>query len=380
MQLISELRRRQVFRTAAWYAAAAWCAVQVANTVVPELGLPEWSVRAVIVAAALGLPVALMLAWVFDPSVPGLRRESSAPASVDGAHGVATLWRIPSFWIALAKRRLGRFDEAIAHFREAARLMPAQPQHSLRVFETLEGLGRLAEAEQERKAFAQRFPDWRAPAELSGFHVRFLATGATDGWQEAYERLAPGLSPAIRSYFFGRLCLAAGDLAGYAAFVEAADRSERQQSSGRTRPCHRCARRPSAGAAVSSVGRGRDARAGRRAVDRRCGGTCAARQARRGSTCRRRGDSARPGVAVQRAWVLIRAGGERADEGYAELQRLLGGFRVQPRAFATYSLGVMLRDDARAHRIVQEAIERQDRAFAASGGFTSPAPVADPRP
>src|SRR5688572_17963692 len=88
MQLISELRRRQVFRTAAWYAAAAWCAVQVANTVVPELGLPEWSVRAVIVAAALGLPVALMLARVFDPSVPGLRRESSAPASVDGAHGV----------------------------------------------------------------------------------------------------------------------------------------------------------------------------------------------------------------------------------------------------------------------------------------------------
>jgi len=233
MQLISELRRRQVFRTAAWYAAAAWCAVQVANTVVPELGLPEWSVRAVIVAAALGLPVALMLAWVFDPSVPGLRRESSAPASVDGAHGVATLWRIPSFWIALAKRRLGRFDEAIAHFREAARLMPAQPQHSLRVFETLEGLGRLAEAEQERKAFAQRFPDWRAPAELSGFHVRFLATGATDGWQEAYERLAPGLSPAIRSYFFGRLCLAAGDLAGYAAFVEAADRSEFESASNR---------------------------------------------------------------------------------------------------------------------------------------------------
>jgi hypothetical protein len=78
--------------------------------------------------------------------------------------------------------------------------------------------------------------------------------------------------------------------------------------------------------------------------------------------------------------VLIRAGGERADEGYAELQRLLGAFRVQPRAFATYSLGVMLRDDARAHRIVQEAIERQDRAFAASGGFTPPAPVADPRP
>ena len=78
--------------------------------------------------------------------------------------------------------------------------------------------------------------------------------------------------------------------------------------------------------------------------------------------------------------LLLRAGGERADEGYAELHRLLGAFRVQPRAFATYSLGVMLRDDVRAHRIIQDAIERQDRAFAASGGFTPPAPAADPRP
>ena len=60
MSFVSELRRRQVFRTAAWYGGFAWFAIEVANTVFPQFGLPGWSVRAVIVAAALGLPIALL--------------------------------------------------------------------------------------------------------------------------------------------------------------------------------------------------------------------------------------------------------------------------------------------------------------------------------
>jgi TolB-like protein/Flp pilus assembly protein TadD len=106
---ISELRRRQVFRAAAWYGGVAWLAVEVANTVLPQFGLPAWSVRAVIVAAILGLPVALALAWWFDLSALGLRREVAAPVPVTsgepasvGAALTAPLWRVPSFWIALA--------------------------------------------------------------------------------------------------------------------------------------------------------------------------------------------------------------------------------------------------------------------------------------
>jgi TolB-like protein len=109
MYLVSELRRRQVFRAAAWYGGLAWLAVEVANTVFPQFGLPGWSVRAVIVAAFLGLPVALALAWWFDLSSLGLRREAAAPAQTlpgdptsVGAAPTAPLWQMPSFWIALA--------------------------------------------------------------------------------------------------------------------------------------------------------------------------------------------------------------------------------------------------------------------------------------
>ena len=103
MAFVAELRRRQVFRAAAWYGGLAWLAVEVTDTVFPRFGLPEWSVRAVILAAVLGLPVALVLAWSFDLSSTGLRREAATGTpAVAVPRPAAPLWRIPSLWIALA--------------------------------------------------------------------------------------------------------------------------------------------------------------------------------------------------------------------------------------------------------------------------------------
>ena len=101
MSLFTELGRRQVFRAAAWYGGLAWLAVEVSNTVFPAFGLPSWGVRAVIVGALLGFPVVLLLAWSFDLSSAGIRREAEAPAA-DGPRSPAALWRTPSLWLALA--------------------------------------------------------------------------------------------------------------------------------------------------------------------------------------------------------------------------------------------------------------------------------------
>jgi adenylate cyclase len=103
MSFVSELRRRQVFRTAAWYGGLAWLAVEIANTVFPQFGLPDWSVRAVIVVVVLGLPIAIILAWSFDLTATGARREDSASAAT-GTLPVPAMpfWRIPSLWLSLA--------------------------------------------------------------------------------------------------------------------------------------------------------------------------------------------------------------------------------------------------------------------------------------
>src|SRR6188474_3579901 len=168
MSLVTELRRRQVFRAAAWYAAAAWVAIQVASTIVPQFGLPDWSVRAVIVAAVFGLPVALALAWLFDLSALGLRRELTAPRDPSDGTAVAAptlaapLWRIPSFWIALA---LGAVLAASAQQAWQRLIRPA--------FGERPGLAVLP--------FANLSPDPENAYFADGLHEEILATLARAG-------------------------------------------------------------------------------------------------------------------------------------------------------------------------------------------------------
>jgi adenylate cyclase len=78
--ILEELRRRRVFRVAVGYMIAAWVAVEVVATTFPHLGLPAWAVTAVIVLAAVGLPVALALAWAFDITPDGVVRTPSRAA------------------------------------------------------------------------------------------------------------------------------------------------------------------------------------------------------------------------------------------------------------------------------------------------------------
>ena len=80
MALVAELRRRGVLHVAGLYLVAAWIAIEVTATVFPLLLLPEWTSRAVVILAILGLPVALVLAWAFDLTPEGVRRAERGPA------------------------------------------------------------------------------------------------------------------------------------------------------------------------------------------------------------------------------------------------------------------------------------------------------------
>lgn len=72
----SELRRRNVLRAGILYAASAWLLVQVATQVFPFFQIPEWIVRWVVVACLVGAPFWLALAWFYELTPEGLKRET----------------------------------------------------------------------------------------------------------------------------------------------------------------------------------------------------------------------------------------------------------------------------------------------------------------
>jgi TolB-like protein len=73
----AELKRRQVYRIAVYYAAAAWLLVQIADIVVENFNLADRFMQLFIVCAVLGFPIALVLAWIYESSPSGIRRTAA---------------------------------------------------------------------------------------------------------------------------------------------------------------------------------------------------------------------------------------------------------------------------------------------------------------
>lgn len=76
MSFLGELKRRNVIRIAMAYLVAAWLVIQVVETIFPAFGFGSGAVRATVIALAVLLVPVLVLAWVFEITPEGLRRES----------------------------------------------------------------------------------------------------------------------------------------------------------------------------------------------------------------------------------------------------------------------------------------------------------------
>src|SRR5206468_10128115 len=72
----SELKRRNVIRMAGLYLVGAWLVVQVAGTVLPMFGVPEWLPRTIVVLVAIGFVPAVIFSWVFELTPQGLKRDA----------------------------------------------------------------------------------------------------------------------------------------------------------------------------------------------------------------------------------------------------------------------------------------------------------------
>jgi len=75
---LARLRERGVLRVAASYAVIAWLTLQIASVTFDPLGVPKWVLTALIIAAAVGFPLAITLAWFLEIGEHGVQMDTEA--------------------------------------------------------------------------------------------------------------------------------------------------------------------------------------------------------------------------------------------------------------------------------------------------------------
>ena len=122
MSFLAELKRRNVVRVGTAYLALGWVVVQVSQTAVPLLKLPEWTTSLLIWIGAAGLPFVLVFSWVYELTPEGLRRETEVDRSASTTH--VTARRLDYIIIGLLALAIGLF--AVDRFGDRASAPPAR--------------------------------------------------------------------------------------------------------------------------------------------------------------------------------------------------------------------------------------------------------------
>lgn len=117
----AELKRRNVIRFAGLYLVGAWLLTQVASTVLPMFGAPDWLPRTIVILLAIGFLPALVFSWVFEMTPEGLKRDEDVRPEESIAPQTAR--RMDRMIIAVLVVALGYF--AVDKFVLAPRRSPA---------------------------------------------------------------------------------------------------------------------------------------------------------------------------------------------------------------------------------------------------------------
>jgi adenylate cyclase len=78
MSFFAELKRRHVIRVGIAYIVSGWVLIEVSSVLLPTFDAPEWAMRAVVLLLISGLPIALLVAWMFEITPEGIRKEDGA--------------------------------------------------------------------------------------------------------------------------------------------------------------------------------------------------------------------------------------------------------------------------------------------------------------
>lgn len=90
----AELKRRNVYKVAVAYAVVAWLLIQAGSILFPTFEAPAWIMKVFVAVLLCGFPVALILAWAFELTPQGIKRDEAAAAVHQHSRGRAWLYVI----------------------------------------------------------------------------------------------------------------------------------------------------------------------------------------------------------------------------------------------------------------------------------------------
>ncbi len=92
INFFAELKRRNVYKVAVAYIVAGWALSQGIAQVFPVFDVPNWIIRLIVLLVILGLPIALVLAWMFEITPQGIKRTETADAMPSATRRKKHVW------------------------------------------------------------------------------------------------------------------------------------------------------------------------------------------------------------------------------------------------------------------------------------------------
>jgi TolB-like protein/tetratricopeptide (TPR) repeat protein len=88
----AELKRRNVYKVAVAYIVGGWALSEGISQVFPVFDVPNEIIRLIVILIIAGLPVALVLAWMFEITPEGIKRTATADAMPASTKPKKYLW------------------------------------------------------------------------------------------------------------------------------------------------------------------------------------------------------------------------------------------------------------------------------------------------
>jgi TolB-like protein/Tfp pilus assembly protein PilF len=113
--LLSELKRRNVYKVAVAYVVAGWALAQGLAQVLPVFNVPNWVIQLLVVLIVMGLPVALGLAWAYELTPEGIKRTEQVDDTAVATSHKKRAWlyiAIAGAFVSIGLFFLGRYTAA----------------------------------------------------------------------------------------------------------------------------------------------------------------------------------------------------------------------------------------------------------------------------